>query len=500
MVVTQAAPKGLDRGTRVIAGVVALGLIMSLLDTTIVNVALDRLAVDLSSPLGTVQWVSTGYLLSLAVVIPLSGWAVERFGSKRVWLTSVALFGLGSALCGLSTTIGELITFRVLQGLGGGMLMPVGFALVTQAAGPARAGRVLSLLGVPILLGPICGPILGGLIVDNLSWHWIFFVNVPISILAFFLAHRVLGAEAGRGDPGRLDVVGAALVCPGLVGIVFGLSETQHDGGLGHAGALLPMLAGLALIAAFVVHALRIRRPLLEVRLFAEPAFGAAAATTFLLGVGLFGALLLLPLYYQLDRGESALAAGLLMAPQGIGAALALSFSGRLTDRIGGGPVVTVGATIATLATLPWAFVGPDTPHAVLALLLVVRGIGMGASVQPAAAAALAALSGPEVPRATAALNALRQVGSSIGTALAAVLLATRARHELPGATVGDVLEPVPADVRARIAAPLAEAFGHAFAWVTAASALAILAGLALWMAERRVATVGAPVPAGNDV
>src|SRR4051812_33104138 len=218
---------GLDRPTMIVAGVATLGLIMAVLDTTIVNVALDTLSRDLHAPLSTIQWVSTGYLLSLAAVIPLSGWITERFGSKRTWIASIALFALGSALCATATSAGELIAFRVLQGLGGGMLIPVGFTLVAQSAGPRRVGRALAVVGVPILLGPIFGPIIGGLIVDSAAWQWIFLVNVPIAVLAIVVAARVLRENAGRADAGALDWLGALLLCPGLAGIVVGLSETE---------------------------------------------------------------------------------------------------------------------------------------------------------------------------------------------------------------------------------------------------------------------------------
>src|SRR5947209_9524401 len=195
---------GLSREVKIVAGVVVLGVIMAVLDTTIVNVALDTLSRELNSPLSTIQWVSTGYLLSLAAVIPLSGWLTERFGSKRTWIASIALFALGSGLCALATSADELIAFRILQGLGGGMLMPVGFTLIAQSAGPRRVGRALGVVGVPILLGPIFGPIIGGLIVDNTSWEWIFVVNVPIAGAAILLAARVLKPDAGRVDAGKL--------------------------------------------------------------------------------------------------------------------------------------------------------------------------------------------------------------------------------------------------------------------------------------------------------
>jgi EmrB/QacA subfamily drug resistance transporter len=489
----------LDRRTIVIAGTVTLGVIMSALDTTIVNVALDKLAGDLHAPLSTVQWVSTGYLLSLAVVIPLSGWMTERFGIKRVWLASVALFGIGSALCGLSSSPGELVAFRVLQGLGGGMLLPVGITLVTTSAGPHRVGRILSLVGVPVLLGPIFGPIVGGLIVDSASWHWIFFVNVPIAVVALIVAARVLDADRVRREHPPLDWRGAALLCPGLVSIVFGLSETETHGGVGDPLAFAPILAGLALTALFVVHALHTAHALIDMRLFRSRAFSAAAATTFLLGAALFGALLILPLYYQVDRGQSALNAGLLMAPQGIGAALALPISGRLTDRGRGGLVVLFGCLVATAATLPWFFVGAGTPYALLAAALVVRGIGMGCTIQPAMATAYALLRPEQVPGATAALNTLRQIGGSIGTALVAVVLSGQAKAALPagGAGTADLLQPLSPSVRAQVAGPVATAFGHTFAWVAGMTAVSVLAAVILLRAERDAAREdAAPAPA----
>ena len=198
---------------------------------------------------------------------------------------------------------------------------------------------------MPILLGPIFGPIIGGLIVDNAAWQWIFVVNVPIAVVAIVVAARVLHPDAGRADAGPLDWLGAALLCPGLAGIVFGLSETESHGGIGHPIAFGPIVAGFVLVGLFVWHSLRVARPLIDLRLFRSRGFRAAATTTFLLGGALFGTLLVLPLYYQVDRGQSALDAGLLLAPQGIGAALMLPISGRLTDRIGGGPVVVAGCS-----------------------------------------------------------------------------------------------------------------------------------------------------------
>src|SRR3954452_12597226 len=206
-----AASLGLDRHVAAIAAVVIVGAIMSILDTTIVNIALRTLSRDLHASLDDVQWVATGYLLSLALVTPLPVWASERFGARRVWLTSVALFVAGSVLCGLAWSLGSLIFFRVLQGIGGGMIMPVGMILMAQAAGPQRIGRVMSVVGVPMIMAPVLGPALGGLIVDNASWRWIFFVTLPIGIAGLFLGRRLLPKANASAHPGRLDFVGLSL-------------------------------------------------------------------------------------------------------------------------------------------------------------------------------------------------------------------------------------------------------------------------------------------------
>jgi EmrB/QacA subfamily drug resistance transporter len=460
---TAVPSRGLDRETLVVAGVVILGAIMSILDATIVNVALDALSRDLSSPLATIQWVTTGYLLSLAIVIPLAGWFSERFGSRRVWLISVALFGAGSALCGLATSADMLIAFRVLQGFGGGMIMPVSMSVLAQTAGPQRVGRVMSVVGVPMLLGPILGPVIGGLIVGSASWRWIFYVNVPIVVAALVLGTRLLPRGLGRADAGRLDWLGVALLCPGMAGIVFGLSETESHGGLAQPLAYLPMIAGALLVALFARHALRSARPLLEVRLFRSRHFTAAAGATFFIGAAMFGSMLVLPLYYQVARGQDVLAAGLLMAPQGIGAALAMPFSGRLVDRIGGGRVALAGCAVMALATVPLAFVGAHTSTVLLHAVLLVRGLGLGFALMPAMAAAYARLDTSQVPRATSALNALQRIGGSIGTALLAVVLQrqTRATPEV------------------------ATAFAHTFAWAVGLTFLTLLPAALLAWSER---------------
>lgn len=225
---------------------VVLGVIMSLLDTTIVNVAIDTLSRSFHAPISTVQWVTTGYLLALAVVLPLSGWASDRFGDKRLFLGSIVIFTLGSVACGLAPSIGTLIAFRILQGAGGAFIMPIAQAVVARAAGPVRMGRMMSVIGIPAMLAPVLGPALGGVIIDNLSWRWVFFVNLPIGIAAVACCARVLPAD--RPQPTKhLDRLGLALLCPGLAAVVYGLSNAGTTGSFTAPSVLGWLLGGLAL-------------------------------------------------------------------------------------------------------------------------------------------------------------------------------------------------------------------------------------------------------------
>src|SRR3954465_9229068 len=282
------ASEGLDRRLLAIASVVVLGAIMSILDTTVVNVAINTLSRDFNTDLATIQWIVTGYTLALATVIPLTGWAADRFGTKRLYMLSIGLFLAGSALSGAAWSAGSLIAFRVLQGLGGGMLMPAGMTILTRAAGPQRVGRVMAIIGVPMLLGPILGPILGGWLVDAVSWRWIFFINLPIGIVAFFAALRILPRD--EPQPGeRFDTVGLFLLSPGLALLIYGLANSVSAGSFGATKVWLPALVGAVLLVLFVFHGLRtFDRALIDLRLFKNRAFAASAGTLILMIISVF--------------------------------------------------------------------------------------------------------------------------------------------------------------------------------------------------------------------
>src|SRR4051794_40729240 len=240
----------LDARVLIVAGVVVLGAIMSILDITVVSVALPTFQNVFNTSYANVAWTMTGYTLALATVIPLSGWAADRYGAKRMYMTALVLFVLGSALCSTASSIGMLITFRVLQGLGGGMLMPVGMAIMTRAAGPQRVGRVMAVLGVPMLLGPIGGPILGGWLIQTASWHWIFLINVPIGAGALVYAFIVLPKDTPQPAE-SFDFLGMLLLSPGLATLLFGVSSIPGEGTVAAARVLIPGIIGVILVGLF---------------------------------------------------------------------------------------------------------------------------------------------------------------------------------------------------------------------------------------------------------
>ncbi|WP_231379334.1 DHA2 family efflux MFS transporter permease subunit [Candidatus Solirubrobacter pratensis] len=493
---------GLDRALLRLAAVVVLGTIMSILDTTIVNVAIETLGRELDAPLSSIQWVATGYLLALATVIPLTGWAMERFGGKRAWMTSVALFLLGSTLCGLAWSTTSLIAFRVLQGFGGGMIMPIGQAILAQAAGPERMGRVMSVIGVPTLLGPILGPVIGGLIIDNASWRWIFFVNVPVGAVALVLAARVLPGVEAASARARLDVRGLLMLSPGLAALVYALSEVGIQGGLGETRVLVALVAGVVLLGLVARHGLRGNGTLIDLGLFRDRAFAAASGTVFIFGVSLFGAMLILPLYYQVVRGQSALEAGLLLAPQGLGAAIAMPIAGRLTDKLGAGRIVPFGVIVALVGTGAYTQLAADTPFGLLAFALWVRGVGLGVTMMPSMAAAYQTLSRAAVPRATTAINIIRTIGGSFGTAVLSVVLERRIAANLPG--VGGSLASVRGSAEGaapppRVADALAHAFGQTFWWAVGLTALALIPAYFLPRRPPEAAPAGAAEAAAAE-
>ena len=485
---------GLTREILAPAAVVVLGSVMTILDATIVNVALPTLGQDLHTSITTIQWVPTVYLLAFASVIPLTGWTAGRFGAKPVWLASLGLFMAGSLLAGLSPSIGALIGARVVQGLGGGMIMPLGQSMLAQVAGPRRMGRVMSIIGMPLLLAPVFGPLIGGTLIDVASWRWIFFVNLPVGLLAIALAVRLLPAGGPRSahhhgahhhgayhhGAQRLDVPGAVLLSGGLVLFIYGLAEIGQHARLATPAALGPMAGGAVAVTVFAWRAPRVPNPLIDLRLFRQRGFAAGTAVNFVLGAALFGVALLLPLYFELLRGRTPVQTGLLLAPQGLGAAVTISLAGYLTDKVGARRVVPAGVLLAVAGAAWYTQIGVRTPYWALLTALFLIGAGLGATITPAMAAAYQGLPATAMGQATSAISVVQRVAGALGSALLAVVLQQATTARLPGFRGGIGQAGRLAATSPHAAAALARAFGISFAVALALSVLALIPALAL--------------------
>lgn len=443
-----------------------VGALAAIFDSTIMSVAIDDLARQLHTSLGTVQWVTTAYLLTLGATIPAVGWAQSVLGGKRLWILALGGFGVGSALCAIAWDAPSLIAFRVIQAIGAGAMMPLMTTLIMQAAKGRDIGRTMSLITVPTALGPIIGPVLGGLILHLGEWRWIFLFNLPFCAVGGYLAARHLPADSPRPHT-RLDAVGLLLLSPGIATAIYGLSQLAGPDGFASLKAWLPLTAGLVLIAGYLGWALRRGSDaLINVRLLRHRALASSSVLVFLSGAALFGPMLLLPLYWQQVRGETALGAALLLIPQGVGALASRAVGGRYMDRFGPRPVAVAALATTCAATVPFGFVTATTSDIALMATLFVRGLGLGAAMIALMGAAFIGLERQEIPGASLISRVAQQIGGSAGTAVLAMILQQ-------------------ASTSAHTPAALAPAFANAFWWATAFTTAAV--PLALLLPKREI-------------
>ncbi len=405
-----------------LAGVIALGAFAGGLDTSLVNIALETIRNRFHAGIGLAQWIASGYLLALAVSLPVCAWLGRRFGVGRLYLAALGAFTVISALCGLAPSIGILIFLRVLQGLTAGLLVPAGQTILGQAVGPGRLGRVMARLGIAVVLAPALGPTIGGLMLHALSWRWLFLVNVPIGVVAIALGWRYLPREKG-GTTTPLDWVGYGYLGLGLPLLVYGLTTWGELGSPNGLRVLLPLGLGVVGLVAFARHALHREHPLLDVRLFRNSGYLAACAGFAFNGALSFGSALLFPLYFQLLHADGVVSAGLQMLPLGLGTAIMLPLSGRLTDKYTGGPVAVAGAGLTTLATGAFAVAGHPGPVFVQILLFAI-GMGTALATTPMMVAAFGLVARDRLPDATAQINILVRIGGALGAALFSVIVA----------------------------------------------------------------------------
>jgi EmrB/QacA subfamily drug resistance transporter len=435
-----------------------VGALAVVFDTTIVSVALNGLAEDFDAPLSTIQWVGTGYMLAVFITIPLAGWAQSWIGGRRLWIAALGGFLVGSLLSALAWSVTSLIVFRLVQGLAGGIMMPLMYTLLMQAAKGRNIGKVMAIITVPTALGPILGPVLGGLILHLADWRWLFLVNLPFCLVGMWLAWRNLPDDRPAPDRprARLDVVGLLLLCPGSAALLYGLSRVDGSTDFTGAQVLIPLLAGLALIGSFIARALtRDTGSLVDVRMLRHRSVASSSTLLFLGGISLFGSMMLLPLYFQQVRGATPLDAGLLLIPQGLGALVARGLAGKYLDSVGPRAVALVAFAFVAASTVPFAFVTADTSEILLMAALFIRGIALGAAMIAPMSAAFVGLEHEEIPDAGIITRVAQQFGGAVGVAILIVVLQQN---------IGDAHTP----------SALANGFNHAFWWCVALTTAAV--------------------------
>jgi EmrB/QacA subfamily drug resistance transporter len=410
-------------------------MFMSIMDITIVNVALPTIGRDFSVVPTSVDSISIAYLVSLAIFIPASGWLGDRFGGKRVLLTAILVFTLASALCGLATSLGELVAFRVLQGAGGGMLAPVGMAMLFRVFPPEERVRAASILTIPTIVAPALGPVLGGVLVTELSWRWVFFVNVPIGIAAvvfglLFLQHSV------ESQPGRFDVAGFLLAGLGLGSLMYGISEGPEHG-WGSTSVLATIVVGVVLLVTMVFVELRITAPIVALKLLHNRLFRSANGIIVMSGIGFLGVQFIIILYFQDGRGLSPLMSGLSSFPAAIGVISGAQLASRLLFRVlGPRRDITLGLVWMAVAIGLMALMDGATSLWWSRLLLFAMGMGVGQVFVGGQAVSFATISPADTGRASTLYNTVRQLGGAIGIALlTTVLVLVGPTHVVDGHT-----------------------------------------------------------------
>jgi EmrB/QacA subfamily drug resistance transporter len=407
--------------------VFVVALFMDLLDITVTNVAIPTLATEFDASTTTIEWVITGYLISLAVFIPISGWLGDRFGTKIVFVSALSLFIVASLLCGLAWNVESLIAFRVIQGIGGGMLTPVGTTMLFRAFPPSERAAASAVLAIPITIAPALGPILGGYLVEYQEWRWIFYINVPIGIVGLIGA-IVLLREEKMANTGSLDVPGFVLGAAGLVSVVYALAEAGHRG-FDDPRVIAFGLGGLAILGLFTWVELRTKDPMLDVRLLTDKLFGAANVIQIVGNASIMGSFFLLPLFLQAQKGLSPLDAGLATFPMALGVATMAQPAAKLYPKLGPRKMMIAGFIGQMVLTMALALVDYDTSSWWIAANMYVRGMFFGLLIIPIQAATFATIKPEDTGRASSIFSVSRQVAASLGVAIMATVLTNRLAH-----------------------------------------------------------------------
>src|SRR5215469_1137859 len=428
-----------------VAAVVALGLFMAILDNTIVSVTLPQMQKAFHTDFETITWVASAYFLAQAAVIPIVGYLSDRIGSKLMFLVALAVFTTGSALCALAPTQEALIAFRVFQGIGGGALLPIAFAIIFRIFPPAERGMANALLGIPVMMAPAFGPTIGGYLSTDFAWNAIFTINVPIGVVALILAMLVLPGhkaeaenQAGPTDRKGFDILGLVLSMVGFTALVYGITEAGSKG-WGDSTVLADILIGVVVLVAFIVVELRVSDPVIDLRLFANYTFTISNLALWVIAAVLFGSLFLLPLFFENVQGETALTAGELLISQGLSMGIGMALSGALYNRVGPRILAATGLALLVVGTYSLTRLDVNTSGMSLQIWLILRGLGLGFTMPPLQTLALSQVGNRAMAKASSLVTVTRMVASAIGVASLTTYLTQQARNH--GLAIGKSIQ-----------------------------------------------------------
>ncbi|GHU35578.1 MFS transporter [Bacilli bacterium] len=419
-------PNKIPRPTMLAAWTLTLAVIAPMLDATMVNIAVKALTQDFSTSLSVIQWGMTGYILALAVAVPISGWLMNHFNGKRVLILAVLAFGLTSVLAGLSWRVEIFIFFRLLQGFSAGIITPLMATLLVKTAGPENIGKVIAIVTTPMIFGPIFGPVLGGFIIEFSSWQWIFYINIAVVAVTVPLMMRNLPDFPAFNRESRLDIVGILLLAAMSVAFIFGVSKAADQASFTNPTTLIWLGLGFALLLAYIVYDHRTtHQTVLPLTLFRHTTFKATSIGLFLTNMAIMGPMLILPLFFQNMLELTTIEAALALMPQGLGMLITRPYIGRMIDQVGAKKVVLVSVVLSIIGSLPLILITPHTSLHWLSVLLFIRGMSIGGITIPLSSDAYTGLDEQELPQASVGVNVIENLGSGFGTALLATVVAS---------------------------------------------------------------------------
>jgi len=418
--------QGLPKEILAAAWAIALGAIAPMLDSTMVNIAIDKLTKDFHTTLDTIQWAITGYVLALAIAVPVSGWLMNKFNGKKIFVGAVIAFGVISVFAGISWDISSFIFFRLLQGFSAGIITPLMSTLLVKTAGPENLGKVMAIVSTPMIFGPILGPVIGGFIVQGASWHWIFFINIFIVLIAAPLMMKTIPDFEPFNKDSKLDILGIIDLSFMSAALIYGITKAADHASFNNSETILWVGIGLVLAVIYLIYnRIKKNQTVLPMNLFTHKSFLASSIGLFLANISVMGPMLILPLFFQTFRHFTAIEAALALIPQGIGMLVTRPMIGKMIDKIGAKYVVMVSLILSLIGSIPLIFITDKTSMIWISIILFIRGTSFGGIMLPLTSDAYTGLESKQLPEAGVGINIIENLGSSFGSAVIATTVAT---------------------------------------------------------------------------